>query len=149
MRKRCWYLNRQFSYTTNVPLGERFALLTSGPLKSHYDSEALVSQPHCDHTAVWPEVHHLRLISTHRRHETEWPLTPHFPYGAPWMRIIKEESTWIRWDLLRGRSKSHLSQKGLFPILWHSKNAVQYYYAGERGLLDLGPKCNLMKNHWC
>ena len=142
MRKVLVFKHRQFIDTTNTLPYIRSFKVTLG-LRSPGLSASL-----CDHTAAWPGACQLRLMSTHKRHEMEWPLTPHFPYGAPRMRIIRGGSTWIRWDLLRGRSKSHLSQKGLFPILWHSKYAVQYYYAGERGLLDLGPKCNLMKNHW-
>lgn len=145
MRKRCLYLNTDSLATQLTSSGERFALpyIRSFKVTLGLRSPGL-SASLCDHTAVWPGACRLRLMSTHKRHEIEWPLTPHFPYGAPWMRIIRGGSTWIRWDLLRG-----LSQKGSFPILWHSKYAVQYYCAGERGLLDLGPKYNLMKNHWC
>lgn len=112
MRKRCLYLNTDSLATQlTLYLTSRSFKVTLG-LRSPGLSASL-----CDHTAVWPGACHLRPMSTHKRHEIEWPLTPHFPYGEPWMRIIRGGSTWIRWDLLRGRSKSHLSQKGLFPIL--------------------------------
>lgn len=106
----------------------------------------LTLPPHCLVTLS----RHFRLLSTHWRDKMECSLIPPSPLFCVLSENNKGQHTGIGWDPLRGGSTFHsLSAERLVSHPLTLQVCSTCYYAGERCLLDLGPKGSLMRSDWC